>query len=544
MTAIKYCRPLAAFRLFLLLVGAVLWNAVFLSAVEPTVFTIQSVPSPKVHWNGFVSDPGGILGADLADKINQLLIKVEKETTAEHAVVVLGSIGTEVPKSFAVQLFEHWGIGKKGKDNGLLLLVVLDQRSYEYETGYGLEGVLPDVILSRIGRENFPVHFRAGKYGEGIFAATQEVSRLLLANKEEVALDAGQREEKVREKKDLEEKKWSEYRKERKRTKFKTVIFVTVFLFSVFGIGAVVQRRKAWKEYAEKQKQPVNFMRPLPLPPMPLLLWLPLVFIWPLAGSLAYYWFQFTGEVREVLPWADEDNLAVLGVACGYLLICVLLFQYRMRKTLQILGLSLDPQQKYARLKESMKDILFATIFAPLFFLPFLAFAFWKLKRLREHPRSCQKCQEAMVRLGESEDDPHLEKGRQLEEEIGSVDYDVWFCRNCSEVQILPYIKSSPYKACESCTFIASHTERIRTELSPTYSASGRGARDETCRHCGRKKTSTFTIPQLERSTSSGSYSSSSRSGSSSSGSRGSSSSSSGSFGGGRSGGGGAGGKW
>lgn len=148
------------------------------AAAQPAV-TVEEVPDPKQRGGGYVSDPGGYLGPDAITRLNNLIASLESTSTAQIAVVLLPTIGDQVPKDFATELFEHWGIGQAGADNGLLILVVMDQRRVEFETGYGLEAVLPDVICYRIIMEDFVPHFRQGEYGEGLIASVDRVKTLL-----------------------------------------------------------------------------------------------------------------------------------------------------------------------------------------------------------------------------------------------------------------------------------------------------------------------------------------------------------------------------
>jgi uncharacterized protein len=79
-------------------------------------------------------------------------------------------------------VFEKWKIGKKGKDNGLLMLVVMDEHEVRFETGYGLEGVLPDGLLSRIYRDQMRPRFRAGDIPGGITAGALECAGRIAAD--------------------------------------------------------------------------------------------------------------------------------------------------------------------------------------------------------------------------------------------------------------------------------------------------------------------------------------------------------------------------
>ena len=113
-------------------------------------FTPESVPNIKIQNNSYISDPSNILDEETYNQIDSKLTFLEDSVGSEVALVMLPSIGEAVPKDFAYKLFNLWGIGKKGSDNGLLILFVLDQKRVEFETGNGLESILPDAICKEL----------------------------------------------------------------------------------------------------------------------------------------------------------------------------------------------------------------------------------------------------------------------------------------------------------------------------------------------------------------------------------------------------------
>ncbi|HPH18825.1 MAG TPA: TPM domain-containing protein [Haliscomenobacter sp.] len=141
-------------------------------------YTVNTVPDPK-NKNSSVSDPDDYLSASDEAVLNQLINAMEDSTTAQAAVVVLYSIGEENPKEFATKLFQKWGIGMAEKDNGLLILTVMDQRRTEFETGLGTESVLPDAICYRVGMQELVPHFQKGDYGVGLIAAVNKFKYIL-----------------------------------------------------------------------------------------------------------------------------------------------------------------------------------------------------------------------------------------------------------------------------------------------------------------------------------------------------------------------------
>ena len=112
-------------------------------------YTVTDVPNPRHEGSyNWVSNPDLILSTSTVREINVMLSQLEDSLSIEVAVVALSSIGEDVPRQFAHELFEYWGIGKKADNNGLLIFLVLDQREVTFETGYGLEGVLSDVLCT------------------------------------------------------------------------------------------------------------------------------------------------------------------------------------------------------------------------------------------------------------------------------------------------------------------------------------------------------------------------------------------------------------
>ena len=104
---------------------------------------------------------------------------MEQQSGVEAAVVMLPSIGDEEPFDFAQSLFRHWGIGKKGKDNGVLVLFVMDRRVVRFHTGYGLEGTLTDALCKRIQQRYMVPAFREGNWDKGMVEGVRAMSLVL-----------------------------------------------------------------------------------------------------------------------------------------------------------------------------------------------------------------------------------------------------------------------------------------------------------------------------------------------------------------------------
>ena len=107
---------------------------------------------------------------------------MEDSVGAQIAVVVLNSIGTDNPNDFGTRLFNYWGIGQAGIDNGLLILLVMDQRRVEFITGNGLEEILPDVLCYQIQQELMVPLFKAGDYSNGILDGLLACANVITTN--------------------------------------------------------------------------------------------------------------------------------------------------------------------------------------------------------------------------------------------------------------------------------------------------------------------------------------------------------------------------
>ena len=328
---------------------------------------LTSIPNPRIRDGNWVTDMTGTLRADTIAQLNSTISEFERTTGGEMAVVVIKSLDGLSIEETAVKLFELWGIGKKDKDNGLLLLWSTGDRRVRLEVGYGLEGVLPDGKTGAILDAYVIPKFKEGQFDEGLLA----------------------------------------------------------------GVGALLSAAR---------NEPVAL---------------------PTAGSESYD--SGSWGIGTVLM----SLLGAIPVGLGSV------------------------------------------------------FGFRKWRRHRR--RRCPSCQNLMTCLTEAEDDALLEKGQQAEERVGSVDYDVWKCGNCSHHFTLRYPKwVSKFEKCPQCRHRTKSSTETVIEAART-SSTGSARVVEECAFCSFRREYDKVLPRLESSSSS------------SGGSSGSSS-----FGGGSSGGGGA----
>ena len=115
------------------------------------VYTPGQMPNVQVaNRNEYVSDPAGLLPADVKSEVNRRLAKLRAETSVEAVVALPPEIGDMEAAEWSEKLFTAWGIGKKDKDNGLLIMISPGSRRAFIMTGYGIEGVLPDIVCNKI----------------------------------------------------------------------------------------------------------------------------------------------------------------------------------------------------------------------------------------------------------------------------------------------------------------------------------------------------------------------------------------------------------
>ncbi|MGH7767658.1 MAG: TPM domain-containing protein [Candidatus Binatia bacterium] len=127
---------------------------------------------------GRVNDYAGLLPSARAQALEQRLAQFENETGHQIAVLTIPSLQGEDIESFSIRVAENWKIGKKGFDNGAILVIAHKDKRLRIEVGYGLEGVLPDAIASRIINEVIVPRFRNGDFPGGIEAGVESVMKV------------------------------------------------------------------------------------------------------------------------------------------------------------------------------------------------------------------------------------------------------------------------------------------------------------------------------------------------------------------------------
>lgn len=373
-------------------VGFLIFLWFSLSVIGQTAYQYNTVPNPKRGGTGYVSNPDNIISSSEVSRLNSLLGDLEKNNSVQVAVAIVQSIGDQNPKDFTVQLFEHWGVGQQANDNGLLIFTVMDQRRTEFETGYGLEGVLPDVICYRIGMQVLVPYFREGKYGEGLIATIQKIKESLEDPEIRQEVDA--------------------------------------------------RNRKSFQETTG-------------IPPF-----------------LAIY--------------------GMISLIVGLIIMMRVIAVVRSKESVY---------DKYLSIRKS--SFLWLVFLLPLPYILIYLYIKHMMKRFRNEPRFSPINGKPMHKLNEEEDDEFLTDGQITEEEIGSVDYDVWVTDDHDDVLILRYAsRLTKYKKCPKCGFITYFHDRTRIVRHATYYSSGKKELIHKCKHCNYRKLSYKTIPKKTRSSS------------------------------------------
>ena len=154
------------------------WRALALAVLAvllslSLVHALQIPPQPV----GRVTDLANVLTAREREELIGRLAAFERETTHQVAILILPSLEGEPLEPFAHRVATTWKLGQAGVDNGILLLVALQDRKLRIEVGYGLEAALPDGRAGAIIRESLAPHFRQGQYAQGLHAALDKIFR-------------------------------------------------------------------------------------------------------------------------------------------------------------------------------------------------------------------------------------------------------------------------------------------------------------------------------------------------------------------------------
>jgi uncharacterized protein len=137
----------------------------------------QSIP-PRPNPPRLVNDLAGLMQAGEADELERKLVAYNDSTSSQIAVVTVPTLDGDDIADYAQQLYEKWGIGQKGTNNGILVLVAQQEHTARIQTGYGLEGAVPDALAKRIISNTLVPAFRQNQYYAGLDRATDQLIAL------------------------------------------------------------------------------------------------------------------------------------------------------------------------------------------------------------------------------------------------------------------------------------------------------------------------------------------------------------------------------
>ncbi|MFM2442806.1 MAG: hypothetical protein RL449_1448 [Bacteroidota bacterium] len=139
-----------------------------------TVFAQEGIPAKPA---GYILDEAGLLNPEEENALEQKMRGYADSTSTQFAIVLVNSTNGRDPYDYAIDIGKIWGVGQKGKNNGVVILVAMQDRKLRIVTGRGIEDVLPDAVCKRIINRTLKPTFKAGAYYQGLDEATTEMMR-------------------------------------------------------------------------------------------------------------------------------------------------------------------------------------------------------------------------------------------------------------------------------------------------------------------------------------------------------------------------------
>ncbi len=184
-----------------------LFIAVFFVTIETGSMAHNILPKPNPPK--LVTDQAGVLSAEQLQALEAKLVAIDDSSSNQIAVVILSSLEGQPKEEYATKLFREWGIGNKKTNNGVLLLVAIQDKQIRIEVGYGLEGAIPDITALSIIDNDIKPAFKAGNYYEGLDKATDDLAKAAVGE-------------------------YKEARKKKKNTKGSPLLFFIILAIIVF----------------------------------------------------------------------------------------------------------------------------------------------------------------------------------------------------------------------------------------------------------------------------------------------------------------------
>lgn len=133
----------------------------------------------QIDFNRPIYDLSQVLSPSAQQQISQLIQQIHQQRQAQIALVIVPTTYDEDIFSYSMDIAQRWRLGQKNSDNGLLIVVATQDQRVQILTGYGLEGVLPDIMLNHIIQQQMIPQFKVGDYATGIYDGVREIQRIL-----------------------------------------------------------------------------------------------------------------------------------------------------------------------------------------------------------------------------------------------------------------------------------------------------------------------------------------------------------------------------
>lgn len=492
-----------------------------------TMASASSHPPPPVgEW---ITDETGKVSASTRAEVNRLAAEINAAGAGQLGVLVTRKVEGSNPRGYATAIFNHWGIGRADRNDGMFLFIAVDDRKAEivYGSGGPIDSSQTDVVM----RDDVVANMKRGSLDQAVLAATRSLSTLMNGARPNPLLTTGLDSPSVDDVlgpfadgttsfPEHSPRSWVIDLSQSLNASQRGQLNVAASDIYASDKGRifflVVDLKAAYPtidDLAQKLYSQVKTLDSSPAGVIALDIGhsLRAAIVVPPEKAPTYWERGQVDAARERLVGnAQRNRMSALVEAQQFV------------QTALTTGIPARPMQQVLAqgIEEHSVPLAAGGGGALLGGLAFLSR--WNRKRVRQ----CKACNVPRERLDEQADDAYLLPAQRKEEEIKSVDYDVWRCGRCSDVLVLDYSKwFSGYGGCTSCR-AKTMSRRSTTLVRATYDHGGTEQIDENCVNCSYTNTYTRHTARLQRSSSS------------------SSSSSGSSFGGGSSSGGGSSGSW
>ncbi len=487
---------------------------------------------PPGHW---AVDATGRIHRNTLAGLNRIGSEVDTSGVGQIGVFVTSTTHGIPPREYATRVFNNWGVGHAGRNDGALLFVALDDRAAEIVLGDGVDDFEDVARSERLMADTIVPAFRRGNPDEALLSGARGLSNLLSSARinqgsaPQAASGISHGSQRIHipsprpgwvvdldqllspsQARELNKLSWQ------LESEGQPPITFVFYDYSRTAVEPVVMA--SYVEHELKLRDRAWIVVAAPHAPLAEILTPRTVTLTESGRSdlhrLAQEWTRAAWALSS--SSSDQATRQVLDTA---------------ERTRDFTRTGSLPRSADEHITEAIAEHPVATFGGGTgaFALGVMGLFRW----LRRRPRRCESCNSPRQLLDEAWDDVHLTEGQKAEEKLGSVDYDVWWCAQCDDALVLRHgTWFSSYARCRSCDHVTAH-HSTQTLVHATYDHGGTVEVTELCQHCKHRRSYQRHTSRLTRSDTSSSSSSSW----SSSGSRSS-------FGGGSSSGRGASGRW